>query len=121
MGIRMDGVEDVTFRDLTITDLHEESKRGSELCGEYWDETFSNFQGLGNTLQNAPYLYGYTGNRAHGIFSDFAKYTFEGDVVISEILCDTGLVRGVGMYRQSEIDFAAGASLKIYGVTLCSV
>lgn len=65
----MDGVEDVVFRDLKISDLHEQSQRGSDLCGEYWDEGFTRFIGKGNTLQNAPYLYGYTGNYAHGLFN----------------------------------------------------
>ena len=67
MGIRMDGVDNVVFNGLSITDLHEQSKRGSDLCGEYWDEGFARFTGKGNTLQNDPYLYGYTGNRAHGV------------------------------------------------------
>merc|ERR1712130_233121 len=103
IGIRMDGVEDVVFRDLKISDLHEQSQRGSDLCGEYWDEGFTRFIGKGNTLQNAPYLYGYTGNYAHGIFSDWSTYTFSGEVEVSSLVSDTGLVRGVGMYRQTEL------------------
>jgi hypothetical protein len=62
IGVRMDGVEDVTFDGLTISGLHEQSMRGSELCGEYWNSSFTRFVGQGNTLQNTPYLYGYTGN-----------------------------------------------------------
>ena len=67
MGIRMDGVENVMFRDLTISGLEEKGDRGSDLCGDYWDGVFTMFRGRGNTLQNTPYLYGYTGNRAHGL------------------------------------------------------
>ena len=63
----MDGVEDVVFTNLKINDLHEKSERGSELCSEYWDEDFTSFRGMGHFLQNTPYLYGYTGNRAHGM------------------------------------------------------
>merc|ERR1719242_1631775 len=37
IGIRMDGVENVVFKDLEIYDLHEKSDLGSELCGDYWD------------------------------------------------------------------------------------
>lgn len=117
IGIRMDGVENVVFNGLTITDLHEQSKRGSDLCGEYWDETFTNFMGMGNTLQNAPYLYGYTGNRAHGIFGDWSEYTFAGHVQISDLVCDTGLVRGVGMYRESTVTFAKGSTLEVSGLS----
>lgn len=63
----MDGVERVTFRDLTIHDVHEHGELGSDLCGEYWNEEWLSFNGQGNPLQNAPYLYGYTGNRVHGL------------------------------------------------------
>ena len=68
MGIRMDGADDVTFNGLEIGDIREHSKLGSTLCGQYWAEEFTQFRGLGNTLQNPPYLYGYTGNMAHGLF-----------------------------------------------------
>jgi len=113
IGIRMDGVEDVVFRDLKISDLHEQSQRGSDLCGEYWDEGFTRFIGKGNTLQNAPYLYGYTGNYAHGIFSDWSTYTFSGEVEVSSLVSDTGLVRGVGMYRQTELTLEEGLKLTV--------
>jgi len=103
----------VVFDGLTISDLHEQSQRGSDLCGEYWDEGFADLYGKGNTLQNSPYLYGYTGNRVHGIFSDFSEYTFAGDVAICDLICDTGLVRGVGMYRQTTLKFAEGSTLSI--------
>merc|ERR1719334_1048443 len=114
MGIRMDGVDNVVFNGLSITDLHEQSKRGSDLCGEYWDEGFARFTGKGNTLQNDPYLYGYTGNRAHGIFSDFAEYTFSGDIEIGGLVCETGLVRGIGLYRQSQVFFAENSTLSMH-------
>ena len=68
VGLRMDGVEDVVFSDLQIYDLAEYSDLGSELCGPYWDEKHDKFDGGGHFLQNAPYLYGYTGNMAHGLF-----------------------------------------------------
>merc|ERR1712079_153370 len=73
--------------------------------------------GLGNTLQNAPYLYGYTGNRVHGIFSDFAEFTLEGETVLSNLVCDTGLVRGFGMYRQNQLTFGESSTLHIYGLS----
>merc|ERR1719295_1916016 len=114
MGIRMDGVEQVVFDGLSISRLEERGALGSELCGEYWDGNFDMFIGKGNTLQNAPYLYGYTGNRAHGIFSDFSEYTFAEDIVIENIVCDTGLVRAIGMYRQTDVTFAENSTLKIY-------
>ena len=67
MGIRMDGADNIEFRGLEIADIREHSKLGSKVCGEYWAQEFTRFMGLGNTLQNAPYLYGYTGNMAHGM------------------------------------------------------
>merc|ERR550525_106468 len=117
IGIRMDGVEDVTFRDLTISNLHEESAKGSNLCSDYWDEPYNRFFGKGNTLQNAPYLYGYTGNLMHGIFSDFSTFSFEGDVQIGRLVCDTGLVRGIGMYRESHLTLADDSSLHMAGLS----
>ena len=92
-GIRMDGVEDVAFTNLEIYDLEEQSALGSELCGEYWGQA-SLFDGGGHFLQNTPYFYGYTGNRVHGIFSDWADFTFFGEISIHDLTSETGLVRG---------------------------
>merc|ERR1719361_1728224 len=116
IGIRMDGVEDVVFKDLSITDIHEQGHIGSDLCGDYWDDDaeFRSFFGGGNTLQNTPYMYGYTGNRAHGIFSDFADYTFDGDIEIGGLVCDPGLVRGIGMYRQTQVFFTENSTLSMH-------
>ena len=92
----MDGVDEVKFTDLEIYDLHEASPLGSELCGEYWDgtEELGNFEGGGHFLQNTPYFYGYTGNRAHGIFTDWANVSFSGQIDIHHLSSETGLVRG---------------------------
>ena len=68
IGVRMDGTDSVVFNGLEISNVHEYSELGSDVCGRYWDGNFNGFTGGGNTLQNAPYLYGYTGNRAHGLF-----------------------------------------------------
>jgi len=99
-----------------MTDLHEQGHIGSDMCGDYWDDimSFKQFYGGGNTLQNTPYMYGYTGNRLHGIFSDFADYTFDGDIEIGGLVCDTGLVRGIGMYRQSQVFFSEDSTLNMH-------
>lgn len=109
----MDGVEGVSFTNLEISDLSEQSAMGSTVCGVYWDEMFQKFMGGGNTLQNAPYLYGYTGNRVHGIFSDWAQFHLDGDVVIKDLECATGMVRGLGLYTHSDLSFGAESRLKI--------
>jgi len=94
---------------------------GSELCGEYWSAV-TLFQGGGNVFQNEPYYYGYTGNRIHGIFSDWSTYTMRGDVSFHDFVSDTGLARGLGLYTHTELtwdedatfsvsNFAAGAEL----------
>jgi len=116
MGIRMDGADGVVFSGLEISDLREYSEMGSDLCGEYFDGYYMKFIGGGNTLQNVPYLYGYTGNMVHGIFSDWSTYTMANEVAIHDLTSDTGLVRGVGMYTKSELTFApnANTSLSIY-------
>merc|ERR1719474_2359581 len=114
IGIRMDGADDVTFNGLEISDLREYSVIGSDLCGEYFDGKYTKFIGGGNTLQNEPYLYGYTGNRAHGIFSDWSTYTLSGLVKVHDITCDTGLVRGIGLYTKSELTFADDAMVSLY-------
>ena len=95
LGIRMDGVENVSFRDLEVWDLEEQSSLGSELCGEYWDDDSRFFDGGGHFLTNTPYFYGYTGNRVHGIFTDWAEFSFSGDVSIHDLRSETGLVNGM--------------------------
>jgi len=94
--------------------LREYSSIGSDLCGEYFDGHYTKFIGGGNTLQNEPYLYGYTGNRAHGIFSDWSTYTLSGLAKIHDITCDTGLVRGIGLYTKSELNFSSDAIVTLY-------
>ena len=110
----MDGVERVSFVDLKISDLHEHSALGSELCGDYWEGGVFTASGRGHALTNTPYFYGYTGNRAHGIFTDWATFTLSGDITIRDIYSDTGLVRGIGMYTQSELYFEDDAKLNIH-------
>ena len=66
----MDGVQNVEFNGLEIADIVEQSALGSDKCGVYWDGLYQKFMGGGNTLQNSPYLYGYTGNRVHGLLHD---------------------------------------------------
>ena len=109
----MDGVDNVEFNGLEITDIVETSALGSELCGVYWDGLFQKFMGGGNTLQNSPYLYGYTGNRVHGIFSDWAQFTLKGDIVLGDFECTTGMIRGLGFYTSSEVTFDSESTLKI--------
>ena len=94
----MDGVGDVSFSNLEIYDLYEGSDLGSELCGEYWDGVHDSFPpgfaGGGHFLQNTPYFYGYTGNRVHGMFTDWANFSFSGNINIHDLTSETGLVRG---------------------------
>merc|ERR1712083_783353 len=117
IGIRMDGVEGVHFDGLEISNLHEHGDLGSNLCGEYYQNTDAHNYGGGNLFQNIPYLYGYTGNYVHGIFSDFAEMTMAGQVVLSDIRSDTGLARGMGLYVQTSLSFADDASLEISGLS----
>jgi len=111
IGIRMDGVENVVFKNLEIYDLHEKAELGSEVCGEYWDVSPLAFTGTGHFLQNSPYFYGYTGNRAHGIMSDWSEYTLAGDVSIHDLKSDTGLIRGIGVYTSTQLTFDDDTSL----------
>lgn len=90
----MDGVNDVRFTNLEIYDLYEATPLGSELCGEYWEGN-DLFVGGGHFLQNTPYFYGFTGNRVHGIFTDWANVSFAGDIRIHDLISETGLVRGL--------------------------
>lgn len=109
----MDGVDNVNFRDLDIYDLKEQSPLGSELCGEYWDEDSRFFNGGGHFLTNTPYFYGYTGNRVHGIFTDWADFSFSGDINIYDLTSETGFVRGVGMYTESTLTVSQETKIKI--------
>jgi len=114
IGIRMDGMTGISFDGLHIYDLHEQGALGSPLCGEYWDSDMSEHNyGGPNIFQNTPYLYGYTGNYVHGIFSDFAEMKMSGDIKFEDIKSDTGLARAIGFYPQSTVSFADDATLSI--------
>merc|ERR550525_1983419 len=112
IGIRMDGVEDVVFENLEIYNLQESSPLGSELCGEYW-ESVTLFEGGGNVFQNTPYYSGYTGNRVHGIFSDWSVYTMKGDINLHDFVSDTGMIRGLGFYTHNEMTWDTESTLTI--------
>ena len=121
MGIRIDGVDDVSFDSLHIHHLHEQSPMGSTLCTEYWDGNMENFFGTGHFLQKSPYFYGYTGNMVHAIFADFTQFAFSGESRIENLYSDTGLVYAVGAYTSVQIevngqlqisDLGAGTALK---------
>ena len=109
----MDGVENVKFRNLEISELEEQSALGSELCGKYWDEDSRFFDGGGHFLTNTPYFYGFTGNRVHGIFTDWAQFEFSGNVFIHDLRSETGFVRGVGMYTESTLTLRDDAEIQI--------
>lgn len=49
-----------------------------------------------------------------GIFTDWAIFTLSGDIEIGDIYSDTGLVRGIGMYTESELYFEDDAVLNIH-------
>merc|ERR1711994_810616 len=111
----MDGVENVNFEGLDIGDLREQGALGSDLCGEYWSDPFQSFTGGGNVFQNAPYMTGYTGNRAHGVMSDWSSFSLGGEVTVHDIVCDSGLVRGIGLYTHSDVVITDGATLNMNG------
>ena len=71
------------------------------------------FTGGGNVFQNAPYMLGYTGNRAHGMLTDWSSFTLKGEVAIHDIVSDTGLVRGIGLYTHSELTIDDGTALEM--------
>jgi len=109
----MDGVDNVNFRDLEISDLREQSPLGSDLCGEYWDEDSRFFNGGGHFLTNTPYFYGYTGNRVHGIFTDWADFSFSGEINVHDLTSETGFVRGIGMYTESTLTLSQDTRMTI--------
>ena len=49
-----------------------------------------------------------------GIFSDWSTFTFEGVTAIHGISSKTGLVRGIGMYVESELEFGDDAKLVVH-------
>jgi len=116
IGIRMDGVNDVSFSNLEIYDLFEDSPMGSNLCGEYWEGDHS-FTGGGHFLQNTPYFYGFTGNRVHGMFMDWANVTVSGEVSLHDLSSETGLVRGIGLYTESRFEVEDDAAISIYDLS----
>ena len=103
--MRLDGVENVAFRGLDVYNLYESSSIGSVKCGDYWDGDFGHFEGGGHFYQRVPYLYGFTGNMAHGLMSDWSSLSMESDINIHHIYSQTGLVRGIGLYTQSKLQF----------------
>jgi len=111
-------VTGVNFNNLEVYDLQEHGALGSELCGEYWTYDMSEHNhGGGNIFQNEPYLYGYTGNYVHGIFSDFAVIEMSGDIKLYDIKSSTGLTRGLALYLQTTLTFTDDATLSISGLS----
>ena len=59
--------------------------------------------GGGHTFQAAPYMYGYTGNMAHGVMADWISLALESAISIHHIYSQTGLARGIGLYTESHV------------------
>lgn len=76
----------------------------------------------GHFLQNTPYLYGYTGNMIHRIFSDWTSFSIQSNINIHDIYSKTGLVRGSGLYTNNKLTFGdtqinifnIGAAIDLY-------
>merc|ERR1719203_2711083 len=113
LGIRMDGVDDLSFHNVEVYDIYEVGTMGSELCGDYWDEQSQYFDGGGHFLQKTPYYYGFTGNRVHGIFMDWTEVTISGNLEIYNLQSTSGLVRGLAVYVGSEVTIADDATVSI--------
>ena len=104
IGLRIDGVEDVTVDNLKIENLYEYAKLGSELCGEYDHSHFT---------QRLPFQVGYSGNMMQGVSIDYADVVMK-DVEIANLESSTGMAVGINLWYGTDVTFEN--SVKMEGI-----
>ena len=104
IGLRIDGVEDVSVSNLKIENLYEYAELGSELCGEYDHSHFT---------QRLPFQTGYSGNMMQGISVDYANAIFK-DVEILNLESATGMAVGINLWYGADVQFED--SVKMEGI-----
>jgi len=102
IGLRLDGVSNITVTNVKVSNLLEDSNLGSDLCGEY--ETI--FQ-----TQRVPYQIGYSGNIVQGISIDYSTTHLQ-DVTVENIESSTGLTVGISFWYGSSVKLAGDITIR---------
>ena len=118
LGIRMDGVNDVTLTgNIIISQLHEKTGLGTLGCGDY-EGPVSEGEG-GQVKQKTPMQVGFSGNNVQAISittSTNVVFDDNANVEISNIKSDFGEVFGVSFWTANDISIDENALIKVWNV-----
>jgi hypothetical protein len=95
-GLRIDGVDDVSIDSMIIENIVEYSALGYELCGKCNKCAFE---------ARTPYQMGYAGNMAQGISADYAANLKVKDLTISGVEAKTGRAIGFSVWPGTSVTF----------------
>ena len=105
-GIRVDGVNDLHLKDITIKDISEITPPGTNLCGQY-----SSFERDcvgkcgGHIRQKEPMQVGFSGHNLQGICLNAAKNVKVGKTNIHNLQSLYGLTFGISIWPSVDIEF----------------
>jgi len=99
IGIRVDGVKQLSMRDVVVERLTNRGDLGTDLCGEYDAVAFTKGFGVDSDIQ-----YGFCGNNVHGILVDYASGSFE-NVAVRDLESWTGSAVGIAIHKGTTAEF----------------
>jgi len=105
-GIRVDGVNGLSMKDITIKDVTEVTPPGTDLCGRY-----SSFERDcvgkcgGHIRQKEPMQVGFSGHNLQGICLNAAKNVKMGTTNIHNLQSLYGLTYGISIWPSVDIEF----------------
>jgi len=101
LGLRIDGVSDLTINNLEVYDLEDLTPLGLEVCGEY--SRYSSTEGGGHFRQVKPMQEGFSGNMVQAIAVNSAQKTIFENINIHDITSHNGPVFGIAIWPSNEV------------------
>lgn len=106
MGLRFNGVDFVSMKDVKIENIHSQTDVGSMLGGAYQDVV----------SQQAPYMNGFSMNMVNGLSLTFTTNVVMRNVEVNKVISNTGLAYGVAAWYETHVDIQGKKGLQIKNV-----
>ena len=112
-GLRLDGVQNVQIKDLSIYNLYDSTPIGSELCGEYDDLSCASCANDGGHFrQTQPMQIGFTGNMNQAININAAIDVTIENINIDTIESKTGPAFGISIWPACDVTLKGDINVK---------
>ena len=114
LGLRLDGVTDVTLDNVVIENLHQYTPLGSYACGNYY--RFTPQESGGHFKQSEPMQWGFSSNDLQAMSIIASTDVVIGDLKISDLENEYSQSYGLSFWTGNDIYFRDDALVKIENV-----